>query len=76
MKVHCLQFKEKEINDALGLFVAVMIMNNTSGTNYGNQMSSEDLGSKKMLLPVADDGNPDYAYMEQYVKSMMLKKYE
>ena len=30
----------------------------------------------KILLPVADDGKPDYKYMEQYAKNMMLRKYE
>jgi len=30
----------------------------------------------KILLPVSDDGKPDYKYMEQYAKNMMLRKYE
>ena len=30
----------------------------------------------QIMLPVDNDGKPDYAYMEQYVKNMMLKKYE
>lgn len=28
------------------------------------------------MLPISDDGKPDYEYMEQYAKNMMLKKYE
>lgn len=28
------------------------------------------------MLPVTDGGRPDYEYMEQYAKNMMLKKYE
>lgn len=31
---------------------------------------------QKLMLPVDDDGKPDYAYMEQYVKNMMLRKYK
>ena len=30
----------------------------------------------KILLPVDDTGKPDYKYMEQYAKNMMLRKYE
>ena len=30
----------------------------------------------KVMLPVTDAGRPDYEYMEQYIKNMMLHKYE
>ncbi len=30
---------------------------------------------QKLMLPVDDAGEPDYAYMEQYAKNMMLRKY-
>ena len=30
----------------------------------------------QVMLPVTDEGKPDYKYMEQYAKNMMLKKYE
>lgn len=28
------------------------------------------------MLPADSDGNPDFKYMEQYAKNMMLKKYK
>lgn len=28
------------------------------------------------MLPVTDEGKPDYEYMEQCAKNMMLRKYE
>ncbi len=28
------------------------------------------------MLPVTDVGEPDYEYMEQYSKNMMLRKYK
>ena len=28
------------------------------------------------MLPVTDSGEPDYEYMEQYAKNMMLCKYQ
>ena len=75
MKVHCLQLLDKKMTPGLGLFITVMLMNNVTGTNYGNQLSSEDLVSKKILLPV-NSGKPDFEYMDQYGKNMMLKKYK
>lgn len=29
-----------------------------------------------ILLPITDDGKPDYEYMEQYVKALMYRKYK
>lgn len=28
------------------------------------------------MLPIDDSGKPDYEYMEQYAKNMMLRKYK
>ena len=28
------------------------------------------------MLPIDNAGEPDYEYMEQYVKNMMLRKYQ
>lgn len=78
MKVHCLQYKDIELNPAMGLFTVTMAERIASGTNYGNQLSSNDLGAKQILLPVDDKGNPDYAYMAEYVqqkRDTMLTKY-
>ena len=78
MKVHCLQYKDTELNPAMGLFTVTMAERIASGTNYGNQLSSNDLAAKQILLPVTDSGNPDYAYMAEYTRQKrdtMLAKY-
>ncbi|WP_455676429.1 hypothetical protein [Pseudoscardovia suis] len=31
---------------------------------------------QKLMLPITDSGEPDYEYMEQYSKNMMLRKYQ
>lgn len=49
----------------------------TAKFNWGGNGAT--LGRMKRLeimLPVTDAGMPDYKYMEQYTKNMMLKKYE
>lgn len=33
------------------------------------------LSGDRVMLPVDDDGEPDYEYMEQYVRNMALRKY-
>lgn len=70
MKVHCLQYKGTELNPAMGLFTVTTAERIASGTNYGNQLSSNDMAAKQILLPVDDKGKPDYAYMTLYSTEM------
>lgn len=37
--------------------------------SYGYKMGTDRLKRQKIMLPVANDETPDYAYMEQYVKT-------
>lgn len=34
------------------------------------------MANTRIMLPVTDDGTPDYEYMEQYAKNLMLRKYK
>ena len=43
--------------------------------SHGYKRNKEHLAGDKVMLPVDDSGEPDYAYMEQYAKNIMLKKY-
>lgn len=42
----------------------------------GNGATLGRMKRLELMLPIDDNGDPDYAYMEQYAKNMMLKKYE
>jgi hypothetical protein len=41
----------------------------------GNGATLGRMRRLELMLPVTDSGEPDYEYMEQYVKNMMLRKY-
>ena len=41
----------------------------------GNGATLGRMKKLELMLPVDDSGNPDYEYMEQYVKNMLLRKY-
>lgn len=74
MKVHCLKLKNRELNKNLALFLCAMLMNNTKNSNYGNQLSSTDIVSKHILLPVDISGAPDYYFMETFAKERLANK--
>lgn len=74
MKVHALKLIDRELNENLALFLITAINNNTKDSSYGNQLSSTDLPRKSILLPINEDGEPDYKFMENYIKEIEIKK--
>lgn len=42
----------------------------------GNGATLKRMKTLEIMLPVTDSGEPDYEYMEQYAKNMMLCKYQ
>lgn len=64
------------LNKYTGLFFVAaqdMIENKYS---HGYKRNMEHLKGDKIMLPVNDKNEPDYAYMEQYAKNMMYRKYQ
>lgn len=66
------------LNENVAMFlIPLFVMQMRAKFNWGGNGAT--LGRMKkleMVLPVDVDGKPDWAYMEQYAKNMMLKKYE
>ena len=44
--------------------------------SFGYKRNNERLRKDKILLPVSSSGDPDYEYMELYIKKLMYKKYK
>ena len=67
-----------QLNEWLAQFLIPLFRNQMKAKfNWGGNGAT--LGRMKrleLMLPVDDGGEPDYAYMEQYAKNMMLRKYE
>lgn len=59
-----------------GLFIEKCLSSNKAIFSHGHSWTGKRLLNTKVMLPVTDSGEPDYAYMEQYAKNMMLRKYE
>ena len=68
MKIHCISIKGREWNTYTALFVANQCKSFCEHINYGNQLSSSDLPKQRLLLPVTDNGTPDWQFMEDYMK--------
>lgn len=57
------------------LFMTSMIEKQGSNFNFNREINDARIRNMQLMLPVTDSGEPDYEYMEQYVKNMMLRKY-
>jgi hypothetical protein len=68
--------KHHEDNAFVLLFMKVAILQQKSKFGYLYKFNSERMANTRIMLPVDDDGSPDYSYMEQYTKNMMLRKYK
>jgi hypothetical protein len=64
------------LNKFTGLFFVVAQDKIEHKYSHGYKRNKEHLAGDKVMLPVTDSGEPDYKYMEQYSKNMMLSKYQ
>ena len=58
----------EHINKYSGLFLARLIRQTCSKYCYGKMGNQDGIKREKILLPITDDGQPDYAFMEQYIR--------
>lgn len=61
---------------ALLLFFVSVFARQRAKYNYGYKFNEQRMLRQKLMLPVTDSGKPNYEYMEQYAKNMMLRKYK
>ena len=73
MKVHTLKLKGVKLNKYIALFFIAMLNNNIKNFSFGDQLSSTDIPLKKILLPTNSKGQPDYEFMEEYIKEKETK---
>lgn len=73
-----LLYSEK-MNRHSGLFISRMIRQTCSKYCYGKMGNQESIKREKILLPTDENGEPDYDFMEQYVKereNQLVQKYK
>ncbi len=74
MKIHAVQIPNLELNRYIAEFLVFCFKRMASVFSYGDQLSSTDLPKKKILLPINNNGQPDFIYMENYMKALETRK--
>lgn len=69
--------KNDNLNKYNAMFFIPLLHNAMGSLNWGgNGATLGRLKKKKIVVPIAADGQPDFAYMEQYIKAIMFSKYK
>ena len=77
IKIHAVKIKEKELNNYIALFLIPFLKSFALKYSYWYQLSTSVLKSQKLLLPVTKLEQPDWNFMENYIKNReekILKK--
>lgn len=60
-----------------GQFIAKMISNTCACKyTYGHMGNKDGIKRERIMLPIDENNNPDYQFMEDYVKELMTRKRE
>ncbi|QEJ98623.1 restriction endonuclease subunit S [Treponema phagedenis] len=60
--------KNKHINKNTGIFISSILKRLTEKYSYGNQIRPNRLKKDKIMLPVDNQGNTHWEFMENYIK--------
>ena len=58
------------LNDFIAMFLKTIINMEQYRYNYGRKCSQSRLSEAEIKLPATSKGQPDYAYMERYIKTL------
>ena len=73
---HITTLKNEKFNKYIYLFLTTIVSRISDKYSFNREINDFRISNEKVLLPVNEDGNPDYAYMEQYIKNIMYNQYK
>ncbi|MBD1227099.1 restriction endonuclease subunit S [Xenorhabdus griffiniae] len=70
----CRKLRPKFKSEYVGLFLSNQISCQREKYNYGYKMGTGRLKRQKIMLPIAENGKPDYPFMEKHVNELINNK--
>ena len=70
-KIHILKADE---NIYVGLFISTAISMQSKSFSYSRKLGTARANKLQVMLPVDDNDEPDYQFMEDYMKELMVAK--
>lgn len=72
---HVTHLKNDKFNQYIYFFIATMTNRWSQKYNFNREINDPRISREKILLPVNSNDEPDYVYMEKYIKNIFYKKY-
>lgn len=73
---HVTQCWNKELNRYQYLFLATVMTKALMGKySFSHEISDPRIAREKIMLPVTENGEPDFDYMDKYCRNLLLTKY-
>lgn len=73
---HITALKNDKFNKYIYLFLTTIVSRIGNKYSFNREINDFRISNEKILLPVNEYGNPDYEYMEQYIKNIMYNQYK
>jgi len=74
--INILYLKNYELNKYIAQFITLMIQQQKDCFNYSRKWKPNRMKKSLILLPVNEDNEPDYQYMESTIKNLFNEKNE
>ena len=71
---HIVILRSKHLNKIRGLFIVSLLNGERYRYNYGRAFKKELIYNTQIKLPVDSKGNPDWEWIENYVKNTLIPK--
>lgn len=72
---HVTHLKNKDRNKYSYLFEATMLNRLSEKYNFNREINDDRISTEVIILPATPSGEPDYLFMENYIRKIMLEKY-
>ena len=70
----CRKLRLKQPSKHIGIFIAQQITRQRAKYGYGYKMGTARLKRQKIMLPINQNNEPDYKFMENFMKRLEYKK--
>ena len=71
---HVTSLECKEANEYIYLFLTAVLEQQGSNFNFNREINDLRIKKMRVMLPVTDEGKPDFQFMEDYVRELMATK--
>lgn len=67
---HVTKLENNDFNKYIYLFISTILCRLSDKYSFNREINNKRLEKEKIILPVDDSGNPDYLFMENYMKQI------